>query len=83
MWKVWTHQKQSLTVSLSDVDSEREVENECAKNVTALTRRYISNFEPCDEDLTYWWAKPQVYGSAEVVKREYRSNRELFSLIDF
>jgi len=24
-----------------------------------------------------------VYGSAEVVKREYRSNRELFNLIDF
>jgi len=30
-----------------------------------------------------WWAKPQVYGFAEVVKREYRSNRELFSLIYF
>jgi len=30
-----------------------------------------------------WWAKPQVYGSAEVVKREYRSNRELFNLIYF
>ena len=24
-----------------------------------------------------------MYGSAEVVKREYRSNRELFNLIDF
>ena len=30
-----------------------------------------------------WWAKPQVYGSAEVVKREYRSDRELFNLIYF
>ena len=30
-----------------------------------------------------WWAKPQVYGFAEVVKREYRSNRELFNLIYF
>jgi len=29
------------------------------------------------------WEKPQVYGFADVVKREYRSNRELFNLIDF
>jgi len=31
----------------------------------------------------YWWAKPQVYGFTEVVKIEYRSNMELFNLIDF
>jgi len=30
-----------------------------------------------------WWVKSQVHGSTEVVKREYRSNRELFNLIDF
>ena len=30
-----------------------------------------------------WWAKPQVHGFTEVVKREYRSNRELFNFIDF
>ena len=30
-----------------------------------------------------WWAKAQVYGFTEVVKREYRSDRELFNLIDF
>jgi len=29
-----------------------------------------------------WWAKPQVYGFTKVVKREYRSNRELFNLIN-
>ena len=34
-------------------------------------------------DFEKWWAKPQVYGSAVVVKREYRSNRELFNLICF
>jgi len=28
-----------------------------------------------------WWVKLQVYGSTEVVKREYRSNSELFNLI--
>jgi len=27
--------------------------------------------------------KPQVHGSTEVVKREYRSNRELFNSINF
>jgi len=30
-----------------------------------------------------WWAKPQVHGFTKVVKREYRSNRELFNLIYF
>jgi len=32
---------------------------------------------------TQWWVKPQVHGSTEVVKREYRSNKELFNLINF
>ena len=30
-----------------------------------------------------WWVKPQVHGFTDVVKREYRSNRELFNLINF
>ena len=46
-------QKQSLIVSWSDVDSKGEVENESSKNVTALTGRYMSDLESCDEDLTY------------------------------
>jgi len=33
--------------------------------------------------LYTWWAKPQVYGFTEVVQIEYRSNRELFNLINF
>ena len=35
------------------------------------------------EILVYWWAKPQVHGFTEVVKREYRSDRELFNSINF
>lgn len=35
------------------MDSEGEVENEYAKDVTALTGRYMSDTESCDEDLTY------------------------------
>ena len=34
-------------------------------------------------DQAKWWVKPQVYGSTEVVKREYCFNRELFNLINF
>ena len=30
-----------------------------------------------------WWVKPQVHGSTDVVKREYRSNREYFNSIKF
>jgi len=26
----------------------------------------------------FWWAKPQVYGFTELVKIEYRSDRELW-----
>ena len=28
--------------------------------------------------LAYWWVKPQVHGSTEVVKIEYHSDRELW-----
>jgi len=39
--------------------------------------------EKSDMECGSWWAKPQVHGSIEVVKKEYRSNRELFNLINF
>lgn len=47
-------QKKSLVVSWSNEDnSEGEVENEYAKNVTALTGIYMSDAESCDKELTY------------------------------
>jgi len=57
-------------------------------NWTNICLSSSSIHSSCDESssklqLSSWWAKPQVYGFAEVVKREYRSNRELFNLICF
>ena len=47
-------QKKSLVVSWSNEDnSEGEVENEYAKNVTALTGIYMFDAESGDEELTY------------------------------
>lgn len=47
-------QKKSLAVSWSDEDNwEGEVENEYAKNVTALTGVYMSDDESGDEELSY------------------------------
>jgi len=47
-------QKKSLVVSWSDEDNlEEEVENEYAKNVTALTGVNMSDVESGDEELTY------------------------------
>ncbi|MCI28313.1 gag-protease polyprotein, partial [Trifolium medium] len=44
-------QKKDLTVSWSDEDdSEGEVESEAAKNITALTGRYMSDTDSCDEE---------------------------------
>jgi len=47
-------QKKSLVVSWSDEDNSKgEVENECAKNVTALIGTGMSDAESGDEELTY------------------------------
>ena len=36
-----------------DDNSESEVEDEAIKHVTALTRRYESNEDSCDEEVSY------------------------------
>jgi len=44
-----------------------------AKHVAALARLLAASF------VGLWWAKPQVHGFTEVVKIEYRFNRELWT----
>jgi len=47
-------QKKSLTVSWSDDDGyEGDGERESTKQIAALTSRFLSNVETCDEDLAY------------------------------
>ena len=42
------------------------------------TMSTMSNMVCICPSLAFWWVKPQVYGSTEVVKIEYRSDRELW-----
>lgn len=42
-----------MSVTLSDEDSEGEIDDETAKHVTAFTSRYESDEDSCDGDVSY------------------------------
>jgi len=65
-------------------ERKEEVVEEKEKRKILITKKKLIKLvnSPAAAPKT-WWAKPQVYGFAEVVKREYRSNKELFNLINF
>jgi len=57
---------------------------QCKTIIDVWREAYVWHLiSPSLNQFDNWWIKPQVHGSTEVVKREYRSNRELLNLISF
>jgi len=57
------------------------------KNLISVRRLTTDNnvsvsFDSFGFTVSDWWVKPQVHGSTKVVKIKYRSNGELFNLIN-
>jgi len=58
-------------------------DDEDMKVMYSMFQTMVYGLQVLNNSYTTWWAKPQVHDSTEVVKREYRSNKELFNLISF
>jgi len=76
-------QKKSLVVFWSDEDnSEEEVENERAKNATALTGVYVSDAESGDEELTYEElviSYKKLYTKSEDICKMFEKQKKIIS----